>query len=332
MAGGPSTPELVAAVARAGGLGSLAAGYLTPEALADAIDQVKRGNDAPFSVNVFVLPKASRASSPFRLSDRAHEVLERLASELGIEQVPRSAAVDDPLEEQIDVILDRRIPIVSFTFGLLEAELVSRLHGRDVVVMGTATCVEEGRRLQSLGCDAVVAQGIEAGGHRGSFLEGPLPQVATLPLVAGLVAELDIPVIASGGIMNGAGIAAALSLGAGAAQLGTAFLVTTESGATPEWKRRVLESSDLESVVTPVFSGKPARGLRNAFIAAMEPFEAELPPYPEMNAITGELRRVARAQGRDDYQSLWAGQAGGLGRTLGAQELVELLVSEAGLA
>ena len=199
--------------------------------------------------------------------------------------------------------------------------------------MGTATCIEEGRLLEAAGYDAVVAQGSEAGGHRGSFLKEQQPDVGLFSLLPQMCDAVRIPVIASGGVMDGRGIAAALHLGASAVQMGTAFLATAESGATAVWKEKLASASDTSTVVTRTFSGKRARGIRNDFIERMSRYEDELADYPVHNAITGPLRAQAKRLEEPEYQSLWAGQSSSLARKgMAAGDLLKALVGETGEA
>ncbi|HZC19029.1 MAG TPA: nitronate monooxygenase, partial [Rubrobacteraceae bacterium] len=217
--------------------------------------------------------------------------------------------------------------VFSFTFGSLEPDLVERLKQNGTTVVGTATTVREGLRLEEDGVDMVVAQGSEAGGHRGTFL-GDFKDalIGTMALVPQVVDALSIPVIASGGIMDGRGLAAALILGAEAAQMGTAFLACEESGAHPEYKRAVLEASEDETAVTRAFSGRAARGIKNRFLVEISEHEGELPPFPVQNALTRDVRAAAQSQDRPEFMSLWAGQALRLARPTNAAEIVEDVV------
>lgn len=229
------------------------------------------------------------------------------------------------IDAQLDVLLAERVPIVGFTFGVPAAELVARVHASGAVVMGTATTVAEGRALQDAGVDVVVGQGAEAGRHRASFLATADP-VGLVALVPALVDALDVPVIASGGIMDGRGIVAALALGAGAVQLGTAFLCCAEAGTNPAYRAALAAAGEDATVLTDRFSGKPARGIRNAFV---DTFPAiPVPRYPVMNALTCELRAHAAQQGRADLLSLRAGQGVGHGRERPAGQLVAELTTE----
>jgi len=234
----------------------------------------------------------------------------------------------DPFPAQFEAVLDARPAIFSFTFGIPDRDALSRLKSRGIVTLGTATTVEEVRHLEQAGVDAVVAQGSEAGAHRGTFLDSfESSMVPTLDLVRATVAAVSLPVIATGGLMDGRDIAAALQAGASAAQLGTAFLPCPESGASDVYKRAILAAKQDTTVVTRAFSGRPARGLPNAFMASVDGKELIL-PYPLQNAFTRPMRTAAAQQGLPDYLSLWAGQGVSRARAMPAADLVARLIEE----
>lgn len=323
MAGGPTTPELVAAVSNAGALGSLGAGYMTPQAIQESIRAIKRYTNQPFAVNLFIPSQASEA-----IPDVAP--MKQFLLQMSPRHETQGDAASIPaFEDQLAVVIAERVPVFSFTFGQLKPEMVLELQSRGTTVVGTATTVEEAVALATSGVDAIVAQGYEAGGHRGTFLchvEAAL--IGTMALIPQIVNQLRIPVIASGGIMDGRGIAASLMLGAAGVQLGTSFLVTEESGAHPVYKQAVLESGASDTVLTSGFSGKAARAIRNRFTDEIREFPGEIPPYPTQNALTRPLRNWAAEQGDPDYLSLFAGQGAAMGRALPAAELVHQLVEE----
>ena len=262
MGGGPSTPELVAAVSEAGGLGSIAAGYLTPDALRDTIRRVKTLTARPFSVNLFAPPAGNEARQP---GPGAQARLTEIAGELGLGPLDFAPDVPDYVAAHVTVILEERVPIVSVTFGLLDQELTDRMRANGTFLMATATSVAEASAAEEAEYDAVIAQGSEAGAHRGSFLHPEkTPLVGLMALVPQIADHVRILVIASGGIMDGRGIAAALLLGASAVQMGTAFLATDKSGADERWKQALSASEDTSTTITRSFSGKPARGIPTA--------------------------------------------------------------------
>ncbi|MGP0070833.1 MAG: NAD(P)H-dependent flavin oxidoreductase [Bryobacteraceae bacterium] len=329
MGGGPSTPELVAAVSNAGGLGSLGAAYLTPDQISDAIRKIRALTSRPFNVNLF-----AGGWNTNRDFD-AGPMLDLLASiheKLGIPPPVAPKPLPDPFPAQLEVVLDARPPIFSFTFGIPERDAMSRLKSRGIVIVGTATTVEEARELERAGVDAVVAQGAEAGAHRGTFLDSfessmfESSMVPTLDLVRDTVSAVNVPVIATGGLMDGHDIVGALNAGASAAQLGTAFLPCPESGASEIYKRAILSAKHDTTIVTRAFSGRPARGLKNAFIASLDDKRNLILPYPLQNALTRPMRTAAAQQGLADYLSLWAGQGVARACAMPAGDLVASLL------
>ncbi|QRG70739.1 NAD(P)H-dependent flavin oxidoreductase [Brevibacillus choshinensis] len=327
MAGGTTTPELVAAVSEAGGLGTLGAGYMSAEQIRQSIRTIRELTDKPFGVNLFI-PEAYDGEQPVSASVAA--VMNGVREGLGIPLDPVVARFAEPFEEQMAVVLEEQVPVFSFTFGVLEPRWLAELKQRGVTVIGTATTVREAVALEASGVDMIAAQGTEAGGHRGSFLpDSPSNLVGTMALVPQIVDRVNIPVIAAGGIMDGRGMVAAFALGAQAVQMGTAFLTCVESGAHPAYKREVRETTDEATVITRAFSGKAARGIQNEFMTLLAPLDGELPPYPVQNALTRDIRTAAAKQDRTEFLSLWAGQAASLSRGLRAAELVAKLVEEA---
>ncbi|WP_270181242.1 NAD(P)H-dependent flavin oxidoreductase [Alkalihalobacillus sp. CinArs1] len=325
MAGGVTTPALVATVSNAGALGTLGAGYMTPEAMKEAIEEIQTLTNRPFAVNVFV-PEYPKATE--REMKHANELLNPFRDELGLAEEP-SPEIDKSLfENQIEVIKELNVPIVSFTFGLPDQEVIQDLKGEGIILIGTATSVEEAIVNEKSGMDAVVAQGSEAGGHRGTFLatnEG----VGTMSLIPQVADAVKIPVIAAGGIMDGRGVCASMVLGADGAQLGTAFVTCDESGANPHHKEAIVHTKETETVLTSSFSGKPARGIRNTFIDRMEGHEHELLAYPLQNALTKGIRKEAAKQHNPEFMSLWSGQSPRLSRQESASKIIMSIVAQA---
>jgi nitronate monooxygenase len=328
MAGGPTTPELVAAVSNAGGLGTLGAGYMAPEAIRRAVRSIRSLTSKPFGVNLFIPENPHEDQMKI---EQMTEELNRYRDDLHI-QVPESVQfTGQPFEDQLNVLIEEKVPVFSFTFGNPSHHVMSMLKEHNVKVIGTATTVREAKQLEKNDIDIVVGQGSEAGGHRGTFIgsfEDAL--VGSMALIPQLVDAIDIPVVASGGIMDGRGIVASMALGASGVQMGTAFLACSESGTHPKHKEALHSSTDESTVLTRAFSGKPARGIKNEFIVEMEAGNAEFPDYPIQNALTGDVRKAAKAQNKSEYMSLWAGQASRLSRNLPATELLERLVDESG--
>ncbi len=326
MAGGPSTPELVAAVSNAGGLGSLGAAYLTPEQITEAIRRIRGLTDQPFNVNLFAGAYEVKAhADPGPMLALLAEVHEAL----GLVPPALPPLPPDPFPEQFAAVLEARPSVFSFTFGIPGREAMASLKSHGIATLGTATTVEEARRLAEAGTDAIVAQGAEAGAHRGTFA-GPFEaaMVPTLDLVRAIVGVVSLPVIASGGLMNGSDIAAAMALGASAAQLGTAFLTCPESGAPEAHKRAILAARGDTTLITRAFSGRPARGLANAFTAMLDGKEDVILPYPLQNALTRPMRTAAAKRGDERFLSLWAGKGVTRARVMPAGELVRRLVEE----
>ncbi|MED3499322.1 nitronate monooxygenase [Brevibacillus agri] len=326
MAGGATTPALVAAVSEAGGLGTLGAAYMSPQQIREAIHAIRERTDKPFGVNLFI-PEDFDQEQPIAANVAA--ALNEVRRELDIPENPEVTSFAENFAEQLAVVLEEVPAVFSFTFGILDARSLQALKQKGVTVIGTATTVREAVALEACGVDMIAAQGSEAGGHRGSFLpDAPNNLIGTMALVPQIVDRVKIPVIAAGGIMDGRGIAAAFALGAQAAQLGTAFLTCAESGAHPLHKQAIRETSDESLVLTRAFSGKWARGIQNDFMRKMAPLEHELPTYPVQNALTKDIRAASGKQQQTAYMSMWAGQAAPLGRELGAGELVLQLVEE----
>lgn len=324
MAGGATTPELVAAVSNAGALGSFAAAILPPQSIAGETAKVRALTQKPFNVNVFILDAPTPSQHELA---QAMEWLRPIREELGLEPATAPQKFCENSREQIRALIEAAPPVVSSTFGVLDAETVSRFHDKGCLVIGTATNVAEGKAWQDAGADFVCAQGAEAGAHRGTFIGDPQrSMIGLVALIPQMADALDVPVIAAGGIMNGRGIAAALILGASAVQLGTAFLTCPEAGIPSAWKERLRRARDDETVVTRAFTGKHARALANEFIERMK--DRDVPTYPVQNALTAEIRQAAAKQARMQYFSLWAGQGAPMSRSLPAAELVRTLVEE----
>jgi nitronate monooxygenase len=322
MAGGPSTPALAAAVAAAGGFGFLAGGYRTTDTLGDDIAALRALSRRPFGVNVFVPGAGPADRAPIAAyAQRLAPDARRLGAETGL---PRFE--DDHWAAKLDLLAEVRPAVASFTFGCPSAADVARLHEAGVGVWITITSAAEARAASAVGADALVAQGIEAGGHHGSFADDDDGGLGVLALLRLAGAAVDVPLIAAGGIADGAGIAAVLRAGAAAAQLGTAFLLAPEAG-TPAVLRAALSARPAEPTrLTRAFTGRLARGIVNRF---MLDHDAHAPRgYPEVHHLTAPLRAASRGRGEGDAVNLWAGQAYELARALPAGELVATLRAE----
>lgn len=322
MAGGGDTPQLVAAVSNAGGLGSFGAAYLAPEQIAQYGRDVRALTSRPFGVNLF----APAAAPEIGELSEIRRKLEPYYAELGIPLPEKVAAQPFDFDAQLAAALDCGAQVFSFTFGNLPAETVKRTQSRGMFVMGTATTVEEAKALERSGVDAIVAQGGEAGGHRGSFLgEFKSSLIGTIALVPQIVDAVSVPVIASGGIMDGRGVSAAIMLGASAVQMGTAFLTCEEAGIPKAYKEALLAAREEDTRITRAFSGRPARGIVNRF---MTEIGEEVPPFPVQNQLTRPLRNAAVKAGRAEFLNLWAGQGVRMARRQSAAELLARIKAE----
>jgi nitronate monooxygenase len=322
MAGGPSTPALAAAVSRAGGLGFLAAGYLTPPRLAQDIAAARELTDGPFGVNVFVggehaAERASVEAYALRLAVEA----ERAGVQLG---EPRFD--DDAFEEKLAMLIAAPVAVVSFTFGLPPRAAVEELHAAGSEVWQTVTSPAEARRAAALGVDALIVQGVEAGGHRGVFVDDDDASDFTLLVALQLVgAAVELPLVGAGAIMHGGVLAAVLAAGASAGQIGTAYLLSAEAATADVQRAAVL--SDTPTVLTRAFSGRLARGIVNR----LHRDHGALAPraYPEIDHLTKPLRAHGRQVGDPDLVNLWAGQAHQLAVAAGAEEITRQIAAEA---
>lgn len=316
-----TTPELVAAVSNAGGLGMLAAGYITPEKLREAIVRTKGLTDQPFGVNLFVPLEFEVDGETVRTMNQH---LDAYRKQLEIPESPNVTKYAQSFDEQLEVVADLGVKVCSFTFGLPPKWAIEKLKARGTYLVGTATTVKEAIQVEQDGLDAVVAQGSEAGGHRGTFPnDARAAAIGTMALIPQVVDHVRIPVIAAGGIMDGRGLAAALLLGAVGVQMGTAFLACEESGAPELYKHAVLTASEEQTVLTKVYSGKEARGIDTDFVTEMSAYHGAIPPYPVQNALTTDIRKAAAAQGNPQLMSIWAGQGLRLTTTRKASDIVQ---------
>jgi nitronate monooxygenase len=301
MAGGPSTPALAAAVSNAGGLGSLAAGYLAADRLAEDIAAVRSLNSGPLGVNLFV-PQPCMAGRD--QLDAYRNLLLPLARRYGVEPgYPRPD--DDGWQDKLDVVADTAPEVVSFTFGCPAPEVLRRLRGRGVLTMVTVTSRAEAECAVAAGADALVAQGPAAGGHRSVFAANQEPPAQSLPDLLARTVDLGVPVIAAGGLGDAHAVHGVLAGGAVAAQVGTALLLSDEAGTNAVYRNALRDNRFTDTVVTRAFSGRYARSLVNAFNTE---FGDSAPPgYPQVNQITAPIRAASLAAGDPHATSLWAG-------------------------
>ncbi len=326
MAGGPSTQELVAACSAAGVLGSFGFAYTQPADMKRQAAWVRERTSAPFGINLFVSPQPDPIAPAAQRA--ALEAVAGYYTELGLPAPQPVAAPYAPsLEEQLAAVEEIRPAVFTVHLGSLPSAGVRRFKNQNILVGGSANCVAEAQGLEAAGFDFVIAQGGEAGGHRGSYLRDPYQSLTgTLALTRMIVRAVKLPVVAAGGIMDGAGIAAVLALGAQAAQLGTAFIPCPESGAAQVHKDLLLKTTEDDTRVTEKFSGKPARGLANRFMREMQ--DKPQLAFPAQNSVTGKLRQASAKAGQPDFIALWAGQAAALSRALPAAELIRKMEGE----
>ncbi|HEY0516183.1 MAG TPA: nitronate monooxygenase [Solirubrobacteraceae bacterium] len=327
LAGGPSTPELTAAVSGAGGLGFLASGYLSPEQMRQSIERVRELTDAPFGVNVFVVAAAAAAAAP-AAAGAYREYLERVsawARRRGL-QTGEPRFDDDGFEQKLELLCERPPAAVSFTFGCPPAATIDALKDAGAEVWVTVTTVSEAMQAVQAGAQTLVVQGAEAGGHRAAFddADAEVVPVGLLALLALVRAQLDAPLVATGGIADAATVAAVLAAGARAAQVGTAFMLCPEAG-TGEAQRRAMRWGR-PTELTRAFTGKLARGIRNEFLIEHRGAPSA---YPQIHHLTAPMRRQARERGDAEAINLWAGEAYALARELPAAELVAELAAGA---
>jgi nitronate monooxygenase len=325
LAGGPSTPALAAAVSNAGALGFVAAGYLTLDQLRAQVDEVRRLTSAPLGVNVFSPPVAK--GNPGAV-ERYAALIEPMAAAEGV-TLGEARFDDDSYDAKVDYVLTARPAVVSFTFGCPTADVVDALHAAGIDAWVTVTDIEEVMQAIRVGADAVVAQGAEAGGHRGSFVDNdnePLPLRQLLEQTHDCISAsgATTQIVAAGGLMTGADIAAVLGAGAAAAQLGTALLLCPEAGTNAAYREML--SAGRPTTLTRAFTGRRARGITNTWTDRVG--DAAPSAYPEINHLTSPLRAHGRRTNNTDLFNLWAGERHQLARALPAAELVSKLRAE----
>lgn len=316
---GITTPEFVVACCETGVLGSIGAGYLNGEETKRFIQDVKALTEKPFSVNLFV---PEQAKVDLHLVQRAREALQPICDELNI-AIPESIPTSNVFQEQVQAILEEGVTVVSFTFGLPDDETLSALKQKDVYLIGTATSVEEAVAVEKAGLNAVVVQGIEAGGHRGSFIE-PMALHSTVELLKAAKESISIPVIAAGGIMTKSQVFDMLELGASYVQIGTVLLTATECAAPKLHKEAILNSREQSTTLTKAFTGKYARGLKNRFTEQLK--EAVTAPYPLQHYLTQPIRKESARQNNHEYMSLWMGENSYLAKEASVKEIIETLL------
>lgn len=329
MAGGPTTPELVAAVSRAGGLGVFGASGMSVPDLRAAIARARElAPGAPIGVNVLLAPPTEGNPDPGQVRAALADLRRQM-------DLPEEPAPTPPPPGPVDLVraaLEEGVDVVSTGLGD-PAPVAELVHAAGVPLMSMVTTVDEARIVVDSGADVVVAQGWEAGGHRSTFQLAPgqgLPSIGTIALVPQMVAAVDVPVVAAGGVMDGRGLAAVMCLGASGAQLGTRFLGAAEAGVPESYRQRMRNAHDTDTRIIRAMSGRPARGLVNDMVDRLEHGPAPL-GYPGQSAAWADIRRAAAQAGDAEHITLWAGQAAGLvdDTALGAEAIVERIIAEA---
>jgi nitronate monooxygenase len=326
---GAQGPELAIAVCRAGALGSLPAAMLTPDRLREQIATVRRATDAPFNVNFFT--HADPKPDP-EIEARWRNRLAPYYAEAGVDPSAIPAApVRAPFDAALCAVIEETRPaVVSFHFGLPSGELLARVRAAGALILASATTVAEARWLEQHGVDAVIAQGREAGGHRGMFLSDDVDaQPGLISLLPQVRDAIRLPVVAAGGISDGRGIAAAFALGADAVQIGTAYLRTPEATISPIHRAALGSARDDATRLTNVFTGRPARGLINRFVAEVGPLCQDAPQFPLAAGAAAPLRAAAEKRGSGEFSPLWAGESAALAREESAGALTRRLWAEA---
>jgi len=324
---GSATPELAAAVSNAGGLGSLGCASMLPDGLRNVARKMRASTERPFNLNFFVGPQPSTSDAVLaRTIERLRPYYQALSlGEPPARLPPMGPGFDD---EKLDLLLEIRPPVVSFHFGMPDGTAVDRLKKAGTVILSTATNVAEAVKLADSGADAIIAQGWEAGGHRGSHApNGPGDGVGTVALVPQVADAVKLPVIAAGGIADGRGIAAAFALGASGVQIGTGFLSCDEAGTDGPRRALIRSATDMDTMVTDAFSGRAARAKRTRYALEMEESRSRLPDFPQMFALSAPL---SDADAKGDFAFHLYGQAAALNRELPAAQLMRTLVAEAG--
>jgi nitronate monooxygenase len=326
--GGHVTPDMPVAVSGAGGLGSFPCSALTPAQVREEFTKIRTRIRKPINLNFFCHATPQRDEA---MESAWRKRLAPYYAELGVDPPASPARVVAPFgPEMCDAVIELKPEVVSFHFGLPDASLVNRVKAAGCTILSSATTVTEARWLEDHGADAVIAQGVEAGGHRGMFLTTePASQVSTLALVPQVVDAVRAPVIAAGGIADGRGIAAAFALGASAVQMGTAYLFCPEAHISTYHRAALKSARDNLSAITNVLTGRPARVFMNRIVREVGPLAPGVPAFPLAAAALVPLRTKAESQGSADFSGLYAGQAAALGRELPAGELTLKLAAEA---
>ncbi|AXI10729.1 2-nitropropane dioxygenase [Oceanobacillus zhaokaii] len=324
MAGGITTPELVAAVSNEGALGTIGAGYLSASSLKEAIRGVKSLTNKPFAVNLF----AANLEVFTEDIQEMQAFLNTIRTTLEIDSGNDLVKVNDYLQEKIYIIIQENVPVVSTAFGSLSSVLIERLKDNNVKLIGMATNLNEAKQLEDAGYDLVVAQGYEAGGHRGTFDTVNNPNgsdIGLITLVQSFIDQINIPIVAAGGIYRKEQIDALIQMGAAGVQLGTVFLMAKEAGTNPSYRRAIIKAEMDDTVITRSFTGRPARLIHNSFVQKVEESKIEVLPFPIQNELTKDIRAAGSEFAIANVQALFAGQGVG---ALKKEETVEEIIAK----
>jgi len=317
-----TTPEMVAATSNLGCLGSLPLGFFPKQRAIDNIQAVKKLTNKPFAVNFFAY------DAPNKIPDLPAKVLRSYYEKNNIPFYPEIPH-KDPFTyytELIDTIIEENVPVVSFHFGIPDAKTLNKLKSNGIVTIATATCVDEAKMIEDKGVDIICAQSFEAGGNKGTFINGDAPEIGLISLLPRVVDAVKIPVIAAGGLMQGRSVAAAFMLGAQGAQFGSLFLRSKESGAPSSWKEAVKNSDDRSTTLTRAWSGRFGRCIKNDYVMAMT--KEELHPSPIQHYLTNKMREEGRKRNDPELQSLWAGQSANYAEEKSTKEILENIIKD----
>jgi len=324
MAGGPSSPELVIASSASGALGSIGAAYSGQAAITDFVEKVRAGTERPFAINLFIQHPQPRIEAA--MVERALAATAKYRAELDLPTPPFAAPYEEDFDQQFEAVLKAKPAVLSFVFGVLPAEYMRAARKAGMLIIGTATTPAEAEALEESGVDAITLQGFEAGGHRGIFdPAAPDSEIGLRDLLTQTLPRVKVPLIAAGGIMTAADIRSALTMGAGAVQMGTAFLATSEAGTSAPY-RSALQGKERITRTTRAFSGRFARGIENRFMKEVD--AAAVMPFPAQNKFTRDIRGASAAKGSADFLSLWAGTGKGELWQGSASDLIEKLFAE----
>jgi len=332
MAGGVTTSTLVAEVSNSGGLGMIGAGYMTPHQMREQIKEIRQLTSNPFGINLFVPDEYDVIEDEVK---SVNKILNPIRKQLNLPEnesfeIPNFHTIFETFTDQLNVVIEEKIPICSFTFGIPSKKVIAELKKNNITLVGTATTVREAVENEKAGMDIVVVQGSEAGGHRGNFFDGYQESlVGLMSLIPQVVDNVNIPVISAGGIMDGRGLMASLCLGAKGVQMGTAFLTCHESGAHKVHKEAILNATEDTTILTRSFSGKWARGIKNKFILEMQRHERFLPDFPILNILTQDIRKTSIDQKNKEFVSLWSGQSPRLAKSQTVESLIKNILVEA---